>query len=338
MRFLVTGGAGFIGSHLSENLLGSGHSVVAIDDLSTGRMQNVNALSPNEKFQLVVESITNTTVMDRLVSECDIIVHLAAAVGVELIVRSPVHTIETNVMGTENVLRTARRYRKKILVASTSEIYGKLTNVPFSEDDDSLIGATTHHRWAYATSKALDEFLALAYHKEMGLPVVIFRLFNTIGPRQRGRYGMVVPRFVRQALSGSDITVYGDGNQSRCFCDVRDVIPAIKALAENSEAEGRVFNIGAKDEITIIDLARKVKSMCESQSSIILVPYEQATEQGFEDMRRRIPDTSRINELVGWNPSITLDDTITDIIRQFKEDGLSDPITDRPVVERVVVD
>ena len=338
MRFLVTGGAGFIGSHLSENLLGSGHSVVAIDDLSTGRMQNVDALSPNENFQLVVESITNKTVMDRLVSECDIIIHLAAAVGVELIVRSPVHTIETNVMGTENVLRTARRYRKKILVASTSEIYGKLTNVPFSEDDDSLIGATTHHRWAYATSKALDEFLALAYHKEMGLPVVIFRLFNTIGPRQRGRYGMVVPRFVRQALTGSDITVYGDGNQSRCFCDVRDVIPAIKALAENSEAEGRVFNIGAKDEITIIDLARKVKSMCESQSSIILVPYEQATEQGFEDMRRRIPDTSRINELVGWNPSITLDDTITDIIRQFKEDGLSDPISERPVVKRVVVD
>jgi UDP-glucose 4-epimerase len=301
-------------------------------------MQNVDALSPNENFQLVVESITNKTVMDRLVSECDIIIHLAAAVGVELIVRSPVHTIETNVMGTENVLRTARRYRKKILIASTSEIYGKLTNVPFSEDDDSLIGATTHHRWAYATSKALDEFLALAYHKEMGLPVVIFRLFNTIGPRQRGRYGMVVPRFVRQALTGSDITVYGDGNQSRCFCDVRDVIPAIKALAENSEAEGRVFNIGAKDEITIIDLARKVKSMCESQSSIILVPYEQATEQGFEDMRRRIPDTSRINELVGWNPSITLDDTITDIIRQFKEDGLSDPITERPVVKRVVVD
>lgn len=338
MKFLITGGAGFIGSHLSEDLLGSGHSVVAIDDLSTGRMQNVHALSHNNKFQLVVESITNATVMDRLVSECDIIVHLAAAVGVELIVRSPVHTIETNVMGTENVLRTARRYRKKILIASTSEIYGKLGNVPFNEDDDSLIGATTHHRWAYATSKMLDEFLALAYHKEMGLPVVIFRLFNTIGPRQRGRYGMVVPRFVRQALSGSDITVYGDGNQSRCFCDVRDVIPAITALAESSKAEGRVFNIGAKDEITIIDLARKVKNMCDSQSSIILVPYEQATEQGFEDMRRRIPDTSRINELIGWNPSITLDDTIADIIQQFKEDGLSDPITERPILERVVVD
>ena len=338
MRFLITGGAGFIGSHLSEDLLGSGHSVVAIDDLSTGRMQNVHALSHNKRFQLVVESITNTTVMDRLVSECDIIIHLAAAVGVELIVRSPVHTIETNVMGTENVLRTARRYRKKILIASTSEIYGKLTNVPFNEDDDSLMGATTHHRWAYATSKALDEFLALAYHKEMGLPVVIFRLFNTIGPRQRGRYGMVVPRFVRQALSGSDITVYGDGKQCRCFCDVRDVIPAIKGLAESPEAEGRVFNIGAKDEITIIDLARKVKSMCDSQSSIILVPYEQATEQGFEDMRRRIPDTSRINELIGWNPTITLADTITDIIQQSKEEGLSDPITERPVMERVVVD
>ena len=338
MRFLITGGAGFIGSHLSEDLLGSGHSVVAIDDLSTGRMQNVHTLSHNKRFQLVVESITNTTVMDRLVSECDIIVHLAAAVGVELIVRSPVHTIETNVMGTENVLRTARRYRKKILIASTSEIYGKLTSVPFNEDDDSLMGATTHHRWAYATSKALDEFLALAYHKEMGLPVVIFRLFNTIGPRQRGRYGMVVPRFVRQALLGSDITVYGDGKQCRCFCDVRDVIPAIKGLAESPEAEGRVFNIGAKDEITIIDLARKVKSMCDSQSSIILVPYEQATEQGFEDMRRRIPDTSRINELIGWNPTITLDDTITDIIQQSKEEGLSDPITERPVVERVVVD
>jgi len=338
MRFLITGGAGFIGSHLSEDLLAAGHSVVAIDDLSTGRMQNVESVSNNKGFQLVVESITNTTVMDRLVSECDIIVHLAAAVGVELIVRSPVHTIETNVMGTENVLRTARRYRKKILIASTSEIYGKLNNVPFKEDDDSLMGATTRHRWAYATSKALDEFLALAYHKEMGLPVVIFRLFNTIGPRQRGRYGMVVPRFVSQALSGSDITVYGDGNQSRCFCDVRDVIPAIKSLAESSEAEGRVFNIGAKDEISILDLARKVKDMCNSQSKIILVPYEQATEEGFEDMRRRIPDISRINDLIGWNPSIALDDTIVDIIKQFKEDGLSDTITKIPNGERVVVD
>ena len=339
MRFLVTGGAGFIGGHLSKNLIDDGHSVVAIDDLSTGRMENLSAFSDDKNFQLVVESITNTSVMDRLVSECDIIIHLAAAVGVELIVRSPVDTIETNVMGTENVLRTARRYRKKILIASTSEIYGKLTNVPFNEDDDSLIGATTHHRWAYATSKALDEFLALAYHKEMGLPVVIFRLFNTIGPRQRGRYGMVVPRFVRQALSGVDITVYGDGNQSRCFCDVRDVIPAIRGLADSPEAEGRVFNIGAKEEITIIDLARKIKTMCNSNSSIILVPYEEATEQGFEDMRRRIPDTTRIHELIGWIPKIGLDQTILDIVSQFKSDGLSaDSITERPVIKRVVVD
>ena len=339
MRFLITGGAGFIGGHLSKNLIDDGHSVVAIDDLSTGRMENLSAFSDDKNFQLVVESITNTSVMDRLVSECDIIIHLAAAVGVELIVRSPVDTIETNVMGTENVLRTARRYRKKILVASTSEIYGKLTNVPFNEDDDSLIGATTHHRWAYATSKALDEFLALAYHKEMGLPVVIFRLFNTIGPRQRGRYGMVVPRFVRQALSGADITVYGDGNQSRCFCDVRDVIPAIRGLADSPEAEGRVFNIGAKEEITIIDLARKIKTMCNSNSSIILVPYEEATEQGFEDMRRRIPDTTRIHELIGWIPKIGLDQTILDIVSQFKSDGLSaDSITERPVIKRVVVD
>jgi UDP-glucose 4-epimerase len=293
MRYLITGGAGFIGSHLAEALLGAGHQVTAIDDLSTGRMQNLVALASHDDFQLVVETITNTTVMDRLVSECDLIVHLAAAVGVELIVRSPVHTIETNVMGTETVLRTARRYRKKTLIASTSEIYGKLNNVPFKEGDDSLIGATTHHRWAYATSKALDEFLALAYHKEKGLPVVVFRLFNTIGPRQRGRYGMVVPRFVRQALLGADITVYGDGQQSRCFCDVRDVVPALMDLAVEARAEGRVFNVGKEAEITILDLARKVKEMTKSQSSIILVPYEQATQEGFEDMRRRVPDIGR---------------------------------------------
>ena len=302
MRYLITGGAGFIGSHLAEALLGAGHQVTAIDDLSTGRMQNLVALASHDDFQLVVETITNTTVMDRLVSECDLIVHLAAAVGVELIVRSPVHTIETNVMGTETVLRTARRYRKKTLIASTSEIYGKLNNVPFKEGDDSLIGATTHHRWAYATSKALDEFLALAYHKEKGLPVVVFRLFNTIGPRQRGRYGMVVPRFVRQALLGADITVYGDGQQSRCFCDVRDVVPALMDLAVEARAEGRVFNVGKQAEITILDLARKVKEMTKSQSSIILVPYEQATQEGFEDMRRRVPDIGRINELLGWEP------------------------------------
>ena len=337
MRYLITGGAGFIGSHLAEALLGAGHQVTAIDDLSTGRMQNLVALASHDDFQLVVETITNTTVMDRLVSECDLIVHLAAAVGVELIVRSPVHTIETNVMGTDTVLRTARRYRKKTLIASTSEIYGKLNNVPFKEGDDSLIGATTHHRWAYATSKALDEFLALAYHKEKGLPVVVFRLFNTIGPRQRGRYGMVVPRFVRQALLGADITVYGDGQQSRCFCDVRDVVPALMDLAVEARAEGRVFNVGKEAEITILDLARKVKEMTKSQSSIILVPYEQATQEGFEDMRRRVPDIGRINELLGWEPDISLEESIEDIIMDLKQEGPSDSISERPVSDRVVV-
>ena len=337
MRYLITGGAGFIGSHLAEALLGAGHQVTAIDDLSTGRMQNLSALASDNNFQLVVETITNATVMDRLVSECDLIVHMAAAVGVELIVRSPVHTIETNVLGTETVLRTARRYRKKTLIASTSEIYGKLNNVPFKEGDDSLIGATTHHRWAYATSKALDEFLALAYHKEMGLPVVVFRLFNTIGPRQRGQYGMVVPRFVRQALLGADITVYGDGQQSRCFCDVRDVVPALMDLAVEPRAEGRVFNVGKQAEISILDLARKVKEMTRSQSSIILVPYEQATQQGFEDMRRRVPDIGRINELLGWEPHIPLEESIEDIITELRQEGSSDSISERPVSERVVV-
>ena len=337
MRYLITGGAGFIGSHLAEALLGAGHQVTAIDDLSTGRMQNLVALASHDDFQLVVETITNTTVMDRLVSECDLIVHLAAAVGVELIVRSPVHTIETNVMGTETVLRTARRYRKKTLIASTSEIYGKLNNVPFKEGDDSLIGATTHHRWAYATSKALDEFLALAYHKEKGLPVVVFRLFNTIGPRQRGRYGMVVPRFVRQALLGADITVYGDGQQSRWFCDVRDVVPALMDLAVEARAEGRVFNVGKQAEITFLDLARKEKEMNKSQSSIILVPYEQATLEGFEDMRRRVPDIGRINELLGWEPHIPLEESIEDIIMDLKQEGPSDSISERPVSDRVVV-
>ncbi len=337
MRYLITGGAGFIGSHLSEALVAAVHLVTAIDDLSTGRMQNVQPLTQDASFQLVVETITNATVMDRLVSECDLIVHLAAAVGVELIVRSPVHTIETNVLGTETVLRTARRYRKKTLIASTSEIYGKLNNVPFCEDDDSLIGATTHHRWAYATSKVLDEFLALAYHKEMDLPVVVFRLFNTIGPRQRGRYGMVVPRFARQALSGADITVYGDGQQSRCFCDVRDVVPAIMELAAEPQAEGRVFNVGAQVEIAILDLAHKVKEMTGSQSAIILVPYEQATEQGFEDMHRRVPDIGRIHKLLGWEPRIPLERSIADIILQLKQEGPGDPISERPVSERVVV-
>jgi UDP-glucose 4-epimerase len=328
MRYLITGGAGFIGSHLSDALLQAGHTVTAVDDFSTGRLENIKPLLANPQFQMVRETITNETVMDRLVSECDQIIHLAAAVGVELIVRSPVHTIETNVMGTEIVLRTARRYSKKVLIASTSEIYGKSANVPYAEEDDCLMGPTTRHRWAYATSKALDEFLALAYHKEYQLPVVIFRLFNTVGPRQRGRYGMVVPRLVRQALTGIPLTVYGDGQQSRCFCDVRDVVRAIVGLSQATVAEGEVYNIGSQTEISILELAKLVLQLTGSSAQPVLIPYEQAYEHGFEDMRRRIPDTRKIGALLGWEPHFTLHQTIRDIIHQFQTEGLGEAITE----------
>ncbi len=337
MHYLITGGAGFIGSHLSEALLQKGHQVTAVDDLSTGQLANVEHLTADPNFQIVIENITNAVVMDRLVSECDIVIHLAAAVGVELIVQRPVHTIETNVMGTEVVLRTARRYRKKTLIASTSEIYGKSANIPYKEDDDRLMGATSKHRWAYATSKALDEFLALAYHKEYDLPVVIFRLFNTVGPRQRGRYGMVIPRFVKQAMANKQITVYGDGGQSRCFCDGRDVIKAIIGLAETPQAEGQVYNIGAQQEITILELAKKVKAMTNSTSEIVLVPYEEAYEAGFEDMRRRVPDTTKINSLLGWTPRINLDQTILDIMKHFENEGKQETISERDTPSAVVV-
>jgi UDP-glucose 4-epimerase len=268
--------------------------------------------------------------MDRLVSECDLIFHLAAAVGVELIVQSPVRTIETNIMGTEMVLRTARRYGKKVLIASTSELYGKSDNTPYKEDDDSVFGPTLRSRWSYAVSKAVDEFLALAYYHEMGLPVVIVRLFNTIGPRQRGRYGMVVPRFVRQALANEPITVYDDGQQSRCFCNVLDVVRGIAGLAMEPEAEGQVFNIGSQEEITIIELARKVKAMTKSKSEILLIPYEQAHGAGFEDMRRRIPDTGKIHSLIGWRPTISLDETLEQIIAYHRAVGQTDTLSRRP--------
>ena len=339
MRALITGGAGFIGSHLAETLLARGDQVTVVDDLSTGRFENVEHLTADLRFQSVIETITNEAVMDRLVSECDILYHLAAAVGVELIVNSPVHTIETNVMGTEIVLRTARRYRKKVLIASTSEIYGKSERTPYREDDDRLLGPTTRSRWSYAASKALDEFLALAYHHEMGLPVVISRLFNTIGPRQRGRYGMVAPRFVRQALAGDSITVYGDGQQSRCFCSVHDAVRAISSLSVAPAGEGEVFNVGSTDEITILDLARRVKHMTGSRSDIVLVPYEEATAPGFEDMRRRVPDISKIRAAVDWQPAIPLDQTLEEIITAMKESGqAAEPITRMPMPGAVPVE
>ncbi len=338
MRALITGGAGFIGSHLSEALLAAGHSVMVVDDLSTGLFENIQPLTANPQFKFAIETITNDSVMDRLVSECDIIFHLAAAVGVELIVQSPVHTIETNIMGTETVLRTARRYRKKVMIASTSELYGKSEKTPYREDDDSVFGPTSRSRWSYATSKAVDEFLALAYHQEMGLPVVIFRLFNTIGPRQRGRYGMVVPRFVRQALVNEPITVYDDGQQSRCFCNVRDVVRGIVGLSSVPEAEGQVYNIGSREEINILDLARKVKAKIGSQSQILLVPYEQAHAAGFEDMRRRMPDTGKVNALIGWEPTIGLEQTLDEIIAYYRTDGKDETISRRPAPDAVKTD
>jgi UDP-glucose 4-epimerase len=314
LKALITGGAGFIGSHLAEFLLAAEHQVTIIDDLSTGRFENIAHLVGQPGFHYAIETITNEVVMDRLVSECDMIFHLAAAVGVELIVHSPVRVIETNILGTEAVLRAAHRYRKKTLIASTSEIYGKSDKVPFSEDDDRVLGATTKARWSYSTSKAVDEFLALAYYKERGLPTVIFRLFNTVGPRQTGQYGMVVPRFVKNALVSQPIRVYGDGRQSRCFAHVKDVVRAIAALAEHPGAIGQVFNIGTTEEVTIAELAQRAKQAAGSNSEIVYVPYAQAYEEGFEDMRRRLPDISKIKQLIGWKPSLNLDDVLKDVI------------------------
>ena len=313
-KILVTGGAGFIGSHLCEFLLHNGHTVVAIDDLSTGRLENIQHLRPLPSFQFVRETIMNNQVLDRLTSEADIVIHLAAAVGVKLIVENPVRTIVTNIMGTEAVLTTANRYGCKVLAASTSEVYGKGVKVPFTEDDDRLMGSTTHSRWAYATSKAVDEFLALAYHRQFGMPVVLMRFFNTVGPRQTGRYGMVVPRFVRQALRNEAITVYGDGRQTRCFADVADVTEAIFKLALHPDAIGQVFNIGAVEEITIQGLAEKVIELSNSKSEIVFIPYDEAYAPGFEDMRRRVPSIERIQKLIGYSPKYTLDDTLRRVI------------------------
>lgn len=320
-RFLITGGSGFIGSHLAEALLAHGDTVTIIDNLSTGRFENVQRLVSNPRFSFAIDSITNETVLDRLASQCDIIVHLAATVGVDLVVRSPVQTILTNVDGTEVVLRTARRYRAKTLIASSSEVYGKGARVPFHEDDDVLLGPTCRARWAYAASKMIDEFLGMAYYHEYGLPVVPFRLFNTVGPRQVGRYGMVMPRFVSAALAGKTLQVYGDGSQVRCFCHVQDVIRAVIALAEEPMAVGHVFNIGSTEPISILDLARQVIALTDSSSEIAFVPYDQAYAEGFEDMARRVPDTTRIQQAVGWKPQFTLDDIILDVARSLTEIG-----------------
>jgi UDP-glucose 4-epimerase len=314
MRFLITGGAGFIGSHLAETLLTRGDRVLILDDLSTGSVENIRHLKQNDRFHYTFESIHNRSVVAELVDESDVILHFAAAVGVRLIVESPVHTIETNVRGTQLVLDAACKKKKPVLIASTSEVYGKSTNVPFREDDDLVLGATTKGRWSYAASKALDEFLALAYWKEKRLPVIVVRLFNTVGPRQTARYGMVLPNFIQQSLAGQPITVYGSGEQSRCFCDVEDAVTAILRLINAGSAIGEVVNIGSVEEISIATLAQRVKQRTASASPIIFVPYDRAYEPGFEDMPRRLPSIEKLERLTGFLPGIPLNESIDRVI------------------------
>ena len=321
MRALITGGAGFIGSHLAEALLNAGHDVDVIDNLSTGSIRNIGHLKPNPRFKYAIDTLTNEPLLAELVDRNDVIFHFAAAVGVKLIVEEPVHTIETNVHGTEVVLKHANKKKKKVVIASTSEVYGKSTDVPFREDADLVMGATVKHRWAYACSKAIDEFLALAYYKERGLPVIIVRFFNTVGPRQTGQYGMVLPSFVRQALAGEPITVFGDGTQSRSFTYVGDVVECLLKLVNEPRAVGQVFNIGNMEEVTILRLAEIVKERTGSSSTIEFVPYDKAYEAGFEDMPRRVPHLGKVQSLVGYEPKVQLNEIITKVIEYFREHG-----------------
>ena len=314
MRVLITGGAGFIGSHLADAYIQRGDEVYVIDDLSTGTIENIQHLKGHARFHYTIESVHNHPVTAELVDQCDVVFHLAAAVGVKLIVESPVRTIETNVRGTEVVLSLANKKKKKVLLASTSEVYGLSSDVPFREDGNLVMGATTKGRWSYACSKAIDEFLALAYWREKKLPTIVVRLFNTVGPRQTGQYGMVIPTFVKQALAGRPITVYGDGKQSRCFGYVGDIVGALIKLMENNNSVGQVFNIGSNQEITILDLAQRVKHLTQSDSDIVFVPYDEAYEEGFEDMPRRVPDISKVSELVGFRPQMSLDGILESVI------------------------
>lgn len=316
-KVLITGGAGFIGSHLSEELLKRGEEVFVIDDLSTGSIENIEHLKSNPKFHYTIDTIKNEPLLAELVDRCDVVYHLAAAVGVKLIIESPVNTIETNIYGTELVLKCANKKKKKVMVASTSEVYGKNNNVPFKEDYDVVLGSTKNGRWSYACSKAIDEFLALAYWREKKLPVVVVRFFNTVGPRQTGRYGMVIPNFVKQALLGHPITVYGDGKQSRSFTYVGDVVKGISELMNNPKAVGDVFNIGHGKEITISELAGMVKKITNSKSEIVYIPYDKAYEEGFEDMQRRSPDISKINKLIGYKPTMDIKEILEKVVEYF---------------------
>jgi UDP-glucose 4-epimerase len=312
-RYLITGGAGFIGSHLAEALIARGDSVVALDNLSTGRLRNLDALSGEERFHFVQASVLDELAVDEAVQDADVVVHLAAAVGVKLIVEQPLRSLTTNIRGSEIVLEAAHRYRRKVLLASTSEIYGKAGG-PLTETTDRVIGPPSVARWAYSVAKSVDEILAFAYHKERNLPTLVVRLFNTVGPRQSPAYGMVIPRLVRQALAGEPVTVHGDGTQTRCFCHVADVVLALMALLDDERAEGDVFNVGSTEEVSILELAERILARTGSTSEIELVPYEKAYEAGFEDMKRRVPDTSKLQSLVTWSPTYNLDEILKETI------------------------
>lgn len=318
MKALVTGGAGFIGSHLCDELLNRGHEVTVLDDLSTGRFENVHHLEANSRFRVLIDTVLNERLVEELTKGCDTVFHLAAAVGVKLIVEQPVRTIMTNIRGTEVVLSNASRYRRRVLVASTSEVYGKSDRPTFNENDDRVMGPTSANRWSYATTKAVDEFLALAYWRERGLPAVIARLFNIVGPRQTGRYGMVIPRFVEQALRNEPLTVYADGQQARCFGYVGDIVPALIDLVECPRAVGEIFNLGSTEEISIEKLAHKVIALCESDSTVKHVPYEEVYGEGFEDMHRRVPDISKVGRYIDYAPKSDLDQTIQTVIDYFR--------------------
>jgi len=318
MKVLITGGAGFIGSHLSEHLLQEGHEVSIIDNLSTGKFSNIAHLQTNRNFHYTIGSILDKTLLERLVSACDEIYHLAAAVGVKYIIENPLLSLQTNVLGTELVLELANKYKKKVLITSTSEIYGKSDNVPFREEDDRVIGSTSISRWSYSCAKAVDEFFALAYVREKKLPVIIVRLFNTVGPRQSGQYGMVIPKFVKAAQLNQPIIIYGTGKQSRCFADVSDIVWGLKTLMGEPKAIGQIFNIGNTEEITIEDLADKIKKLTKSESKIEYTPYEDVFEQGFEDMQRRMPDITKIKELIGYAPKYNLDTILERVIKYYE--------------------
>ncbi len=318
MRILITGGAGFVGSHIADEMIAAGNEVTVIDDLSTGRYSNIEHLEGRERFRLIIDTVLNQPLMEELIRETDRVFHMASAVGVRLIMEQPVKTIETIFHGTDAILKFCSRFRKRVLIPSTSEVYGKGISVPFKEEDDLLTGATDKHRWAYACAKTLDEFLALAHWKETRLPVVVVRLFNTVGPRQTGQYGMVVPRFVEAAVKGQPIEVHGDGTQSRCFGHVSDVVAALSRLLEAPECFGQVINLGNDEEVTILELANRAIKLTGSESEIRFVPYSEAYGEGFEDMRRRVPSLEKARRLIGYKPTRTLDDIINDVAREFR--------------------